>query len=605
MRISHLQISNYRSIRDLEIESGAATVLLGPNNHGKSNVLHAVEFLLSSSSKPQLRDFCSHRGLNEPMWVEAIFEDLSEQEKKTFEKYVDAAGRLRIRKTANISEDEKVEIKYQGWRRQPTTDWLQESTAGRYKKTADLPPELQSLIPSGRPSREVVIAAQQQYINLHSTELTWEDALEEGPLLGQRNVAAGALPDVHLIPAVRELSKETDAKGASLFGRLLAHAIADMASADPNFQAMRDGLSKLFSKLNKEGDKDDRPQQLTELETGLEKELAAWNVKLDIRVAPPDIEKVFELGTNIDINDGVSTSAEEKGHGLQRAMIFALTRVWSKWLMKPPGQAGDESLAPRARSESVVLLIEEPEMFLHPHAQRRFDQNLRQVASADHHQLFMSTHSPHFIHIDDYRNIAILRKEPGDRGTKVKQCTQELFAGEGHEARKQRFKMAQYINPERAEMFFARRTVFVEGATEQALIPFLAKKLNCMDSEVSVIDCGSKFNLPLYMELAGAFGLEHTVVHDEDPVKADITDSDKLREANRTFAANAMISDLAKQTGTIIEVLSPDIEGVAGVSRTQGEKKGKPLAALDHYETKSVDDIPSRMRELVEGLYKL
>jgi len=95
------------------------------------------------------------------------------------------------------------------------------------------------------------------------------------------------------------------------------------------------------------------------------------DVKLDIQIDPPDIEKVFELGTRIHVDDGVRTLAEDKGHGLQRAMIFALTTAWAEAL-RGRTENRENPVFPRGRSESVVLLIEEPELFLHPHAQRRF-----------------------------------------------------------------------------------------------------------------------------------------------------------------------------------------------------------------------------------------
>jgi putative ATP-dependent endonuclease of OLD family len=47
MRISRLRIENFRSIRNLEIELGATTVFIGPNNAGKSAILDAVRIVLT------------------------------------------------------------------------------------------------------------------------------------------------------------------------------------------------------------------------------------------------------------------------------------------------------------------------------------------------------------------------------------------------------------------------------------------------------------------------------------------------------------------------------------------------------------------------------
>jgi putative ATP-dependent endonuclease of OLD family len=47
MRISRLQIENFRSIRNLDIELGETAVFIGPNNAGKTAILDAVRIVLS------------------------------------------------------------------------------------------------------------------------------------------------------------------------------------------------------------------------------------------------------------------------------------------------------------------------------------------------------------------------------------------------------------------------------------------------------------------------------------------------------------------------------------------------------------------------------
>ena len=56
MRIRKVKIHNYRSIREAEIHCEPLVVMLGPNNHGKSNILSALEFALSTSAKPSEDD---------------------------------------------------------------------------------------------------------------------------------------------------------------------------------------------------------------------------------------------------------------------------------------------------------------------------------------------------------------------------------------------------------------------------------------------------------------------------------------------------------------------------------------------------------------------
>ena len=76
--------------------------------------------------------------------------------------------------------------------------------------------------------------------------------------------------------------------------------------------------------LNKSDGNAERPQQLEKMEASLKKELAAWGVDVSIQIDSPDISKIFELGTSLFLDDGLSTVAQRKGHGLQRAVMFGL-----------------------------------------------------------------------------------------------------------------------------------------------------------------------------------------------------------------------------------------------------------------------------------------
>jgi len=167
--------------------------------------------------------------------------------------------------------------------------------------------------------------------------------------------------------------------------------------------------------------------------------------------------------------------------------------------------------------------------------------------------------------------------------------------------------MAAWVNPDRGELFFAKRVILVEGETEKALLPFLAKTLGRFDPDVSVIDCGSKFNLALYIRILNAFRIPYLVIHDEDPLPDPIPGDwpdDKRKARRKVFNENTAIQEHVDPALGAIEVLSPDFEGVSGVSRTQAEKKGKPIAALDHFSTVPPGAVPKRLAEVLEKAYR-
>lgn len=609
MRIKSLRIHNYRSIRDLELECWPMVTLLGPNNHGKSNLLSALEFGLSTSAKPVEQDFFAYRDSNDnELWIEMTFHELTEQEKNTFKRYVLFDDTICIRKTARLTTN-GIEVTYNGYVEQPNEEWLQAEKAADYTSRDQISgTPLKDLVPqTGRLTKTNIVEAQQKYIQAHKGELTFKRTLEQEPLLGQKNVAGGILPEFYLIPAVRDLTDEIKVKATTTFGRLLNRAVSEMAQRDPRFVEARKRLEEVVASLNTRDAEEGRSNQLAELEKSIEEELQSWGVKVNIEVTPPELERLFELGTDIHLNDGVETSADRKGHGLQRAMMFALLRLWAKFIRSDRQMDTEAQVTPRKQSDSVIFAMEEPELFLHPHAQRKLSASLREIAETAEHQVFVCTHSTHFVNVERYKEIAIITKENPQEGSRARQCTCELFEGNDLAERKKRFHMAQWINPDRGEMFFAKRVVFVEGETEKVIFPFLAEKLGMFDPEVSIIDCGSKHNLPLYMEIANAFKIPYLVIHDEDPLPDPIPndwDENKKREKRRTFELNSEIANLAKEQGAQVEILSPDFEGVSGVPRSQGEKKGKALAALDYFDSLEISQIPKQLQDLVRKIYQ-
>ena len=608
MRIAKLIIKNFRSINRISIDCSHLLTLIGPNNHGKSNVLSALEFGLSTSAKPVELDFFAHRDPDDDtLWVEMTFDELTEQEKNTFKRYVLHDDSVRIRKTARLSNG-TVKISYNGWVEEPATEWLRAENVKNYTKRANVnETPLKDLVPAtGRVTKAKLEEAQRLYIEQHRSELNFSTTLESGPLLGQRNVGGGVLPEFFLIPAVRDLTDEVKIKTTTTFGRLMKRAVHEMTERDDRFIGAKRQLESVIASLNERAGDEGVSNQLAVLERHIEQELDAWNVKVNIEVTPPEIEKLFELGTDIHLDDGVRTTADRKGHGLQRAMMFALLRSWAAALRADRQTNGTGQVSARRQSRSVIFAMEEPELFLHPHAQRRLSASLRDISKIPEHQVFLCTHSTHFVDLSYYKDVAIISKENLNRGSEVRQCTTELFTGDNVDDKKKRFHMAHWINPDRGELFFARRVVFVEGETEKVILPFLAEKLDIYDPEISIIDCGSKFNLPLYATIAKAFGIKYLIVHDEDPLPDPIPGNwnpDTIRSKRRTFLLNQTISQIVEEPLGTIRVLSPDFEAVSRVSRSQGGRKGKALAALDHFEGISPDDIPLDIIALVQAVY--
>ncbi len=68
MRFDSLKISNWRSIKEIDIEAQDLMVIIGRNNHGKSNILSAILFFFSQLKHQDLDFNCA----SEVLFVEIV-----------------------------------------------------------------------------------------------------------------------------------------------------------------------------------------------------------------------------------------------------------------------------------------------------------------------------------------------------------------------------------------------------------------------------------------------------------------------------------------------------------------------------------------------------
>ena len=206
--------------------------------------------------------------------------------------------------------------------------------------------------------------------------------------------------------------------------------------------------------------------------------------------------------------------------------------------------------------------------------------------------------------MEDYQHIVIVKKLDLEAGTKVQRVETELFGDE----KKRKFNMVRFFNPDRNELFFARKVVLVEGPTEKAVLPLFGRRIGCFDHKISIIDCASKFNLTLFVDVLNAFRIQYIVIHDEDPMDPEIKpggskyDPDKFREAKQAFEENEKISNGVDLTiGKVIKI-PEEFEKLLGISRTQAEKLGKPFAAIEKYARENIE-ISDEIKKLVREVY--
>jgi len=567
VKIQRLKISNWRSIKELDLEVSELMVIIGQNNHGKSNLLSAILFFFGEIKHQDL-DF--HFGAPE-LYVEVTFDDLDDSDKTTFQKYLTSSSTIVVRKTAQLGGS----FDYRGYIENPTDEWLQEANAGAYtrRETAESLPFHPFLPEAGRLSKQNIIDAQNSYIEQHRDELTFTFEPEATNFLGLKNVAKGIFGDVYFIPAVKEASDDFAAKETSAFGKLYSTVISEMAADNVEWKDTRQRLEKLFAALNKldhDGNhNENRPEELVRFEQAITDELASWGAQIDIEVSAPDIESVFKANTQVWVNDGVRTDIRRKGHGLQRALTVALIQVIARRDRRRAEDASDEEARTRTSSNSRYYIFEEPELYLHPQAQRALFDSFIELSEGDS-QVFLCTHSSGLIDVERYRTIYIVTKRDETEGSRVTYCSEELFTGDA----KKDFNLSYWINPDRGELFFASKVLLVEGATDKTVIPLIAKNLGVFRYDYTVIDCGSKSNIPYYIRLLNKFGIPYVAIYDRDHQAGKAADA----IASADIATEGIENEMDAGLGRAV-VLENDIEEELGMA---AGSKNKPYAALSH-----------------------
>lgn len=577
MKIKQIEISNWRSVAHETVNFTDLMIFIGQNNHGKSNVLSALLFFFGEIGLHDL-DFNNTSNL---LWIEIEFKDLNDAEKVTFQKYVTTTNSIKVRKSALKGEGSS----YNGYLEVPNEDWLKEENISNYtsREATQLLP-LNNLLPtSGRITKDIYRQAQIEYIQNNQGVITFQYQLESNNFLGAKNVAKGIFGDLFFIPSIKKASDELSAKGNSVFGQLYSRVISKMSESDPKFieakQKIAD-LSKILNKTLADGQPNrDRPTELTSLENLLDEELKSWKAKIDIQITPPNVDEIFRIGANVLVDDGIKTDIERKGHGLQRALIFALLRSWSRVLKEEREQtsvtADEVGTTPRTTkrkaSKATYFIFEEPELFLHPQAQKELFNSLVAL-SKDENQIVLCTHSSSFLDLEHHKSICIVKKDSISEGTKVLQCTSDLFS---ELEEKKRFNLSYWINPDRSELFFAKKVILLEGQTDKSVIHLMAKKLGVFRYDYTLIDCGSKATIPQYINLLNKFRLRYTVVYDKDH-QTDKT-SDGLASAVKSSALIEGVIDASLGESVI---LINDIEEEIGI--TEKVSSSKAYVAINH-----------------------
>jgi putative ATP-dependent endonuclease of OLD family len=181
--------------------------------------------------------------------------------------------------------------------------------------------------------------------------------------------------------------------------------------------------------------------------------------------------------------------SEDVGAGMQNLLMISIFQTYAELM-----------------GGKVIFGIEEPEIYLYPQAQRSLYKSFQNLSEKT--QIIYTTHNPNFVDAQRAYEIEMLQK---DQKQGTYKFDKSKFINE-LEAEKQKFKIYSHFNTERNEMFFAKKILFVEGASDKILFTTLFEDKWGIDIDhqgISIIDCGGKGGVVYFAGLSGAMGMNN------------------------------------------------------------------------------------------------
>lgn len=515
MIINSIHVQNLRCIRDEMLPCEQLTALIGPNGSGKSSFLRALEMFYTPNARYTEDDFYD-RDTSQEIIITISFTDLTENEKKLFQKYVEA-GKLTVEKVMNWPPS-KGSQKYYG-----TILQNPEFDSFRSVKGADLRTEYNKL-------REAKYSDLTEYTNKDEAEKAlqaWEEShhdecssrRDNGQFFGFKEIGEAHLERFTrfiLVPAVRDASEDAAEGRGTALTEIMDLVVRSILAQRKEIIELQEGTQKQYEKIVD-------PNKLPELQT-LEQDL---NNTLKTYVPDAGIKLTWLTGDVIDIpmpkadikliEDEYPSSVERTGHGLQRAFILTMLQHLAVAHSLISENLDEKQTETMKISKSIIIGIEEPELYQHPNRQRHLSKILLKLAMgsikgvAERTQIIYSTHSPLFVDTKRFDKVRVLHKVRGEtnkpKQTKVIYTNfdevakiiekadgrpEGTYTGKTLEPRLQTL-MTPWMN----EGFFADVAVLVEGEEDRAAILGVATALD-YDLEsmgISVIPCMGKNNL--------------------------------------------------------------------------------------------------------------
>jgi putative ATP-dependent endonuclease of OLD family len=536
MRIETVTIRNYRSLKNVTLQVDDYGAFIGANGSGKSSVLYALDWFFNATPLSEI-DVHGYKegGVLEPgatIEVSLTFTALTDKDRERLQQY-GRGDRAEIRRTwyADTKQTKTVGNAKQGpGFAEVRTDQPIADRRKMYRELRAIVTNLPEL--AGTASKDAILDAL----------IEWESNVSHSPLLIEiadsdatqmmgwngANVLRECVRFV-LIPAATSIVGEV---GTSSRGTALTELVgAFMAAASARAQAA--WLVKHAVAVNElAGDIRTSIEGATGVQSDrINARLAALIPNASVTLTPtvPDFVPKLDpsIATAVTIA-GVTNDVSRQGHGVQRAVMISMFQVMvpDEDLTRKTHEAheGEDEAATQARLEeslsalpSIIVAIEEPEIYQHPVRARSFARTLLELSIQPNVQVLLATHSPYFIQPEQFNALHRFTYANGETVVATASVA-SVAATSGLNEESIEKAIVSYVPTEFSEGFFADAVVLVEGQTDRIVLEAVATKLgNDLDRlGVTVLSVEGKGGLRVARAILVALGIPTYVLADGD-----------------------------------------------------------------------------------------
>ncbi|KAB2333979.1 AAA family ATPase [Bacillus mesophilum] len=289
-----------------------------------------------------------------------------------------------------------------------------------------------------------------------------------------------------------------------------------------------------------------------------------------------DLVKSTSSSIVIDSNRQKQMPLANQGTGLQRmSLIYLIQNMIQNKLL--------------GNTEEKLLLIDEPEAFLHPEAVRALSRSLYEIGARM--PLMISTHSPVLIDLaEKHTSIQVFRVGENKAIQLYKSATTQFDDNDI-----KNMKILNYVDSYINEFFFADKIVIVEGDTEYIAFKHFFKEKNV---NIHIIRARGKATICTLMKILNQFNTNYDVIHDVDN---NYKFSSKTLQAQLTNCKNILKLKISNNIRIFSSV--SNFEEAIGIGEIENSKKTQTIYNI--LNEVATSGVYKEARKKVENLFDI